>query len=116
MKSLAGLLTMSVPGPTLVRPMLPVIFEATVTKPAVLAFHWWKIRSKPFPEVIEPPWMVTALAPTVGVMSTPPEATVRPPVASRVTGFAELKRSALTEIGAPPMVAKVPLSTFAPAA
>ena len=29
-KSLAGLLTMSVPGPTLVRPMLPVIFEATV--------------------------------------------------------------------------------------
>ena len=68
------------------------------------------------PEVIEPPVMVTMFAPTVGVIRIPPLAMVRPAVASRVTTFAELKRSVLTVIGELPIVVRMPLSTLAFAA
>ena len=114
-KSFAGLRTIIRPVPTLVRPMLPVILESTA-KTVVAGPHWWKMRSWPLPDVIEPPAMVTELAPTVGVTRMPPLATVRPAVASSVTVAAELKRRELTEIGEAPIVVSTPLSTLAPAA
>ena len=105
---------MSVPEPDFVRPMAPVIFEPMVAVPEEL--NWWTMRSRPLPEVIVPPLIAVALAPTVDVISRPPLAIVRPAVASSVTAEALLNRRELMESALDPMELSVPLSTSAPAA
>ena len=59
-----------------------------------------------------PPESVTALAPTVGVISMPPLAIVRPAVVSSATEAALLKRSELIVTGEAPMVVTDGLSTL----
>ena len=85
-----------VPGPALVRAVAAAAStmpDVIVRAPPETLLYCWTIRSVPLPEVIVPPAIVEALAPTAGVTRTPPVATVSAPLVDAVVAAEVLNRS-----------------------